>query len=80
MANEPGAAGFPDPEKVFGKYYRSAGAHGQSGSGLGLFVCKRLMDKLGGRVELASDSVLVRFRLELPSARSSQSIPVEMPA
>jgi signal transduction histidine kinase len=80
VANEPGAAGFPDPEKVFGKYYRSAGAHGQSGSGLGLFVCKRLMDKLGGRVGLESDSVLVRFRLELPSARSSQSIPVEMPA
>ena len=45
--------GFPeeDVERLFQLYYRSpALARKVSGSGIGLFVCSRLIDAMGGRV------------------------------
>ena len=44
------AAGAPDGNKVFEKYYRGAHAQRQSGSGLGLFLVKTLLELMRGQV------------------------------
>lgn len=67
IANLPGQAGWPDPEKVFSKYYRSANARRQGGTGLGLFLVRNLMRTLGGAASYRADSAQVRFLLHLPA-------------
>jgi len=48
-----GGPGFPEGEadRLFELYYRSPStARRASGSGIGLFVCARLLDAMGGRI------------------------------
>lgn len=66
IVNQPGAAGWPDPRRVFDKYYRSPGAHGQTGSGLGLYLSAGLAQLLGARLLYLPTDSLVRLRLCLP--------------
>lgn len=53
--NQPGAAGMPDPQRLFDKYYRSPGAHKQTGSGLGLYLVAGLAKRIGAAVRDVSD-------------------------
>lgn len=55
VLNRTGAAGQPDPEQVFTRYYRAEGARKQVGAGLGLWLCHTLARQLGA--ELRFDSV-----------------------
>jgi two-component system, sensor histidine kinase LadS len=66
VTNPPGPAGLPDPEHVFDKYYRSPQAYGQSGSGLGLYLVKGLVEQLGGTIDYSGSSERVEFRVWLP--------------
>lgn len=66
LSNLPGRAGWPDATQVFDKYYRAPQAQRQSGTGLGLFLVKNLVQNLGGEVAYEPDSTLVRFVLTLP--------------
>ena len=70
VSNAPGAAGLPDPQRLFDKYYRSAQARRQIGSGLGLYLVKALLVPLGGTIEYvpvpAGDEQEVVFELRLP--------------
>ena len=66
VENQPGAAGFPDPQLVFSKYYRAAKAHRQSGSGLGLYLVAGFAERLGGSVKYVPDPIFVKFELWLP--------------
>jgi len=66
VSNLPGDAGWPDPERLFSKYYRSAGSHRSTGSGLGLHLSKQIAMYLGGDVVYVSDAQQVRFELCLP--------------
>lgn len=66
IGNRPGLAAWPDPDKVFQKYYRSSGAMKQSGTGLGLFLVANLARRLGGICRYVPDSTHVRFSLWLP--------------
>ncbi len=66
ISNTVGKSGWPDREKVFGKYYRTPGAQRQAGTGLGLFLVRNLMHKLGGRVDYDPFGEQVRFVLTLP--------------
>jgi signal transduction histidine kinase len=51
---------------VFDKYYRSANAKRQSGSGLGLFLVKSLLELMHGRVTYTPLKQRVRFEVWLP--------------
>jgi signal transduction histidine kinase len=51
---------------VFKKYYRSAGAHRKTGSGLGLYLVKNYMQLLGGQVSYSATDSQVEFGLWIP--------------
>lgn len=66
VENQPGAAGLPDPDNLFGKYYRSPRAHQQTGSGLGLYLVRGFAELLGGRIEYGAVAGNARFTLWIP--------------
>lgn len=66
IQNAVGVAGVPDAAQVFEKYYRSPGAHQQSGSGLGLYIVKALAERLGATIACRPQADLVVFELWLP--------------
>jgi signal transduction histidine kinase len=68
VANAPGMAGIPDPEKVFTKYYREPRAHARTGSGLGLYLIENLSRAMNGTLSYIPDAELVIFELKLPLA------------
>lgn len=53
----------PDPEEIFNKYYRSPSARMQTGSGLGLYIVKRLALQLNARIEYIPTANKVTFQL-----------------
>jgi signal transduction histidine kinase len=65
--NKTGIAAWPDPEKIFQKYYRSTGAKSISGTGLGLFLVANLASTLGAACRYLPDDNEVRFELWLPT-------------
>jgi two-component system, sensor histidine kinase LadS len=66
VANLPGASGWPDPDRVFTKYYRSASARHHTGSGLGLSLAASLARQVGSDLRYAPTDTHVRFVLWLP--------------
>jgi two-component system, sensor histidine kinase LadS len=67
VRNPPGRAGFPDPGQLFDKYYRGPGAHGKSGSGLGLYIVRGIVDDmLGGQIHYMAEDGDIRFEVWLP--------------
>jgi signal transduction histidine kinase len=66
VENTVGEAGLPDAAQVFDKYYRSPHAQRQSGSGLGLFLVKSLVELMRGRVNCIPLDDRVRFEWWLP--------------
>jgi len=61
----PGEA--PEADRLFEKYYRSTHARRQSGSGLGLFLVKGLMDLMQGTITCELKDTRVTFEVWLPS-------------
>jgi signal transduction histidine kinase len=68
IRNAPGLAGMPDPGRLFEKYYRSDGARHQSGSGLGLFLVRSLIDLMGGTIRFEEREGRVVFETWVPAA------------
>ncbi len=66
VCNVPGQAGRPDPDQVFKKYWRGAGASRFAGSGLGLYLSSLIAQRLGARLQYQPDAANVRFVLWLP--------------
>lgn len=66
VANAVGPAGRPDAARLFEKYYRGEHARRQAGSGLGLYLSRRLALRLGGELSL-HDSHDVSLELWLPA-------------
>ncbi|WP_295455776.1 ATP-binding protein [uncultured Thiodictyon sp.] len=66
VANTSGACGMPDPQRVFKKYYRAPGAHGKTGSGLGLHIAQGFAQALGGWLHYRPAHDEVRFELWIP--------------
>jgi signal transduction histidine kinase len=72
VRNRVGPAGLPDTDRLFDKYYRSPGARRLTGSGLGLFLVKGLLNLLQGQIayEALDDHVL--FSVWLPAQPSAR--------
>lgn len=68
MSNLPGPAGWPEPSKVFDKFYRSPHAKRQAGTGLGLYIVRSLLAKLGGVIRYTPTETHVVFEVDLPMA------------
>jgi signal transduction histidine kinase len=66
VSNTPGSAGLPDARQVFKKYYRGPGAHGKSGSGLGLYIAYGMARVLGAHLRYQPEAGMVRFTLWIP--------------
>jgi signal transduction histidine kinase len=66
VSNKPGVAGWPDPQNLFQKYYRSTGAKSISGTGLGLFLVNSIAIVLGATCRYTPDDKYIRFELCLP--------------
>jgi signal transduction histidine kinase len=65
--------GIPEPEqsRIFEKFYRSDTqlTRGPSGTGLGLYICRELVHRMGGRIGVRSESGRgSTFFFELPAA------------
>lgn len=67
VSNQLGLSGWPEADKIFGKYYRSNGAQRQSGTGLGLYLSHNLALRLGGTLRYRPDAQHIRFELWLPT-------------
>lgn len=66
VENAEGAAGRPDPGRVFEKYYRSDRAKAQIGSGLGLYIVRGLVHLMDGRIAYAPTDRHLRFEVWFP--------------
>ena len=66
MVDSVGPAGYPEAHKVFDKYYRSPAAQRQSGSGLGLYLVKSLLELMQGEVSYTPLQGHVLFEFWLP--------------
>lgn len=67
FSNLPGSSEWPDESQVFTKYYRSAKAQRQSGTGLGLYLSRNLAEQLGGSLRYRTAEGRIIFDLWLPS-------------
>lgn len=56
-----------DVEHIFLKYWRGSGAGRVKGAGLGLWICRQLMHKLGGSIGVSVKGSFVQFDINLPS-------------
>ena len=66
VENVPSAAGLPDPDRIFSKFYRSSGAQSKSGSGLGLYVVRGIVKSMNGEVNYQPVSGKACFMMWLP--------------
>lgn len=66
VRSQAGPAGLPDPARLFEKYYRSPQARRLSGSGLGLFLVKGLVDLIHGSIHYEVQEGQAVFILWLP--------------
>jgi PAS domain S-box-containing protein len=65
--------GIPDPdrERVFEKFYRGDSSHrlAPSGTGLGLYICRGLLERMGGRISVTSSpGAGSTFTVDMPAA------------
>lgn len=66
IRSQAGPAGLPDAHRLFEKYYRSPQARRLSGSGLGLFLVKGLLDLMQGGIRYEAQDGHAVFKLWLP--------------
>jgi signal transduction histidine kinase len=55
-----------EADRVFGLFYRSRATADRGGLGLGLFVCRRLIGAMGGRIWARAGQRGGEFGFELP--------------
>ncbi len=58
--------GKVDTEKLFQKYYREDEARSGEGAGLGMYICKRFADRLGGDIRAEQNEGDLIVSLEIP--------------
>ena len=54
-----------DTEKIFEKFYQADVARGSEGTGLGLYICRKFMEDMNGRIWAESSDEEFRIKIEL---------------
>lgn len=54
-----------DTEKIFDKFYQADVARGSEGTGLGLYICRKFMEDMNGRIWAESSDEEFRIKIEL---------------
>lgn len=70
-------SGIPDAEQkhIFNKFYQLDSSHKQEGNGLGLSLCKQILDNVGGEISVHSQvGAGCAFRVALPLDASVQPV------
>lgn len=75
ISNSPGQSDWPDPHRIFEKYYRSPNAHRQAGTGLGLYLIRHLIQTMGGEIDYQPTTERIRFVVEMPIHPIDHSTP-----
>jgi signal transduction histidine kinase len=65
-----------DRDRVFEPFFRGDASRASGGSGLGLSICRAIIEVHGGRIWLAEGEVGTRVRFTLPRA-SAGALPEE---
>jgi signal transduction histidine kinase len=68
VVNRVGAAGVPDPARVFSRYYRAEAAHQSVGAGLGLWLAQAVARQLGSEVVYQAPHGQVEFGFSVVQA------------
>ncbi len=67
-----------DRERIFERFFRASNAGGAPGSGLGLYIVKRLVERMKGSLDLESaPDEGTRFTVRLPAVRPGSEPPSE---
>lgn len=66
VTNTVGHAGFPDPARLFTRYYRAPAVAQQSGLGLGLYWVRGIARKMGGDLSYSHTTSTLEFAICLP--------------
>ncbi|MDQ1403627.1 MAG: hypothetical protein QOG03_1943, partial [Actinomycetota bacterium] len=71
-------AGIPEPyrEKVFGVFERLAGPTDTGGTGMGLAVCRKIVEQLGGTINAVEAATGADIRITVPRSRVLPDSPV----
>lgn len=54
-----------DAEKIFQKFYRGENSSNSDGAGLGLYICRKFIEDMRGKISADSDGQSLRIKIEL---------------
>ena len=66
VSNLPGTSGWPDPQRLFDRYWRAPGATPFPGTGLGLHLAQKLAQSLGGELRYLPSPTHICLELWIP--------------
>ena len=60
-----------DTQKIFDKFYRSDASRKGEGAGLGLYICRKLVEDMGGSISATCENNQLTIHITLPKAKAS---------
>ena len=57
---------MPDTDQIFDRFYKADSARRKGSSGLGMFIVKELMERMGGQSEAKLTGQRLTIRLDFP--------------
>lgn len=70
----PEGESMPDPCLMFDRFYKADAARGKGSSGLGLFIVRELMERMGGSVSARTEDGVLAVTLRFPSLPQGLSL------
>lgn len=57
-------SGHVDAGKIFDRYYQGEDSHRREGAGLGLYICRRFVEKMGGSISASCEGEVLSIKIE----------------